>query len=235
MQMVWRLGLPSSNQLSGWTIISGTRANGIIGPIAVMGWMSGPDRRKGRSRASARPAARAAIDSRAAPPSRRSRADRRPGRQDSTVRRKPAVEHRRIGREAHVDPSPGNPAAHPLPERTGHRRIPFTPESRSAPMVSTRPKRVDRARILDHDPDEPADQPLGPLEHHDPIAARSGPSTGRLPSQPSRRAVFSLGPSTSTSTVLPINRRLSSRLIAVCKASSSLFRRFLTASGTSSG
>ena len=42
MQTVWRLGLPSSNQLSGCTISSGTRANGIIGPIAEIGWMSGP-------------------------------------------------------------------------------------------------------------------------------------------------------------------------------------------------
>ena len=35
-------GLPSSNQLSGCTSMPGTRANGIIGPIAVIGWMNGP-------------------------------------------------------------------------------------------------------------------------------------------------------------------------------------------------
>ena len=35
-------GLPSSYQLSGWTTSSGTLANGIIGPIDVSGWISGP-------------------------------------------------------------------------------------------------------------------------------------------------------------------------------------------------
>ena len=42
MQTVSTFGLPSSNQLSGCTTRSGTRANGTIGPIAESGWISGP-------------------------------------------------------------------------------------------------------------------------------------------------------------------------------------------------
>ena len=42
MQTVSKFGLPSSNQLSGWTTRPGIRAKGIIGPIAESGWISGP-------------------------------------------------------------------------------------------------------------------------------------------------------------------------------------------------
>ena len=42
MQTVSSPGLPSSNQLSGWTTSSGIVANGTIGPMADSGCTSGP-------------------------------------------------------------------------------------------------------------------------------------------------------------------------------------------------
>ncbi len=99
------------------------------------------------------------------------------------------------------------------------------------------PEQRDRAGVLDRDRDEPADQPLGPVEHDDPVAGVR-PVSCPIPSvavvitlAPRRRLAR---PSTRTSTVRPTNARLSSRLIAVWTASSSLFRRRLTSSGTSS-
>src|SRR5208337_1598673 len=61
------------------------------------------------------------------------------------------------------------------------------------------------------------------------------PVNWSTPSHPSRRVVDRLRPSTRTVTSRPMNSRLSCKLMAVCTARRSLFRRFFTSSATSSG
>ena len=90
------------------------------------------------------------------------------------------------------------------------------------------------SRFRDSDGQNLPDLPRHPLEDHDPVADGPPANCATGPSVPRLRLVL-LGPSTRTSTVRPTNGWLSSSLIAFWIASSSLLRRRLTSSGTSSG
>ncbi len=104
MQIVWRLGLPSSNQLSGCTTRPGTASKGhhrADRRDRVDVW---PGRRRARSRASATPEAHAEADNRAALPSRRIDRGSAPGR--------------------HECPLPGNPCSSALCSGTKRSSMP---------------------------------------------------------------------------------------------------------------
>ena len=94
------------------------------------------------------------------------------------------------------------------------------------------PVQRERARVVHLHVHGLADQAVGAVEDDDVVghAAAGELLHGRVASSAQR-----LGPSTSTSTTLPICARWSARLFSVWIASRSLLRRFFTTSATSSG
>ena len=216
MQTVSTFGLPSSNQLSGWTTRSGIRANGTIGPIAESGWISGPvDVEPVGEDQPVRAGRRGSAN-----PCRRSQASiargSAPGRHGSGTPRNRASSSAGVGSARGVDPRRRDPTTHPVVELAPHpclllrvrplprrvsRRRPRPPPPSPPGRTASRRSRPRRRPAID-----PADQPLVPLEHHDPVAASSGPSTARIRRRsPSCFAADLLGPSTRTSTVRPRN------------------------------
>ena len=226
MQTVWRLGLPSSNQLSGWTIISGTRANGIMGPIAERGWIRGPDRYKPLE-SPARRGARRAGDS----PCRSSQAvivrGSAPGRQGSRPDSRPPDSTRVQVRRTAGRSIPCRSIQHRTRSAIapGHRLDPQAGVATSS-VVSTRPNNVTAAAS------STTTRTIRPTSRSGPskTAIRSQavrPVSWSSPAQPSRRTDVRLGihqyldgPADPSPVVLEADRRLRSPA-GRCSAASS--------------
>ena len=173
MQMVSTLGFPSSNQLSGCTSRSWIREKMTIGPIAEIGWMSGPPKIEPvREHQPGSQARRQAVAVAVLPGGDLPR-DRRPAGSGSAVVPKPTSSASELGARASSIP----------PQAIQHCTSSWNWLAISSPFTSHR--RLDpiggshlteeghRAGVLDPNLDRSPDQPLVSFENHDPITRRS--------------------------------------------------------------